>query len=84
MANFPFYYILFAYLIFLAIFFIFSFANISHLYATGTFTLPAFAVTSIVSIWCVLILGATLVSLANVNWNTTVVLLGPAGFVTFQ
>ncbi len=84
MFSIPFYFILIAYFIYLAIFFIFSSVNVYHIYSTGTFTIPAMIVTSVVSILCVLILFATFTSLMAVNWDAVMVFFGPAGFITFE
>lgn len=84
MFSIPFYFILVAYFIFLGIFFLFSAANVYHIYSTGTFTLPAITITSIVSALCILILFATFTNIISVNWSAVVVFFGPGGIVSFQ
>lgn len=84
MLTFPFFFILIAYVIFLIIFFIFSGANVYHIYSTGTFTLPALAVTTLVSFVCVSILALTYVNLIGLDWNISVVLFSDLGFISFQ
>ncbi len=85
MFSFPFYFILIAYFLYLAIFLIFSAANVYHIYSTGTFTMPAIIVTSITSILCILILALTFTNLIGINWDTLIVFLGPSGdLITFE
>ena len=84
MFSIPFYFILVAYFIFLAIFFLFSTANVYHIYSTGTFTIPAVLVTTIVSALCVVILFGTFTNIISVNWNALVVFFGPGSIVSFQ
>lgn len=84
MFSIPFYFVLLAYLLYLAIFFIFSFANVYHIYSTGTFTVPAIIITAIVSFACVGILIVTLMNVATINWNTAVVFFGPGGIISFE
>jgi len=84
MLSFPFFFILIAYFIFLVVFFIFSGANVYHIYSTGTFTLPALAVTAIVSFACVSILALTFSNLIGLDWNTTIVLFSDIGIISFQ
>lgn len=84
MFSIPFYFILIAYFLYLAIFFLFSIANVYHIYSTGTFTFPAIAVTSIVSAICVAILFLTFTNLVGINWSATVEFFGPGGIISFQ
>lgn len=84
MFSIPLYFILVAYFIFLAIFFLFSAANVYHIYSTGTFTFPAIGVTAIVSAFCVLILFITFTNLISVNWDASLVFFGPSGIISFQ
>lgn len=84
MFSIPFYFVLIAYFIFLAIFFLFSAANVYHIYSTGTFTFPSIAVTTLVSALCILILFVTFTNLISVNWNTSLVFFGPSGIISFQ
>lgn len=80
----PFVILLVLYAIFLLIFFIFSAANVYHLYHTGTFTFPAIVVTIITALWCVLVLLATIPVIMSVDWNAAVVFFGPGGAITFE
>lgn len=80
----PLYILLVGYLIFLAIFFIFSLANVYHIYSTGTFTFTSLSVTLLVAIWCLGVLGITFLSLMDINWTMNIVFLGPGGLISFQ
>ncbi len=84
MFSIPFYFILIAYFLYLAIFLIFSIANVYHIYASGTFTFPAIAVTTIVSLICVAILFVTFMNVASINWGTVIVFFGPGGILSFE
>lgn len=84
MFSIPFFALLVAYLIFLAVFVIFSIANVYHLYHTGTFTFAAVTVTILTTVWVLLVLGATIPVIMSVDWNTSVVFMGNGGFVTFE
>lgn len=84
MFSIPLYFILVLYFIFLAIFLIFSAANVYHVYSTGTFTLPSLTITTLVSAFCVFILFVTFTNLIGVNWNAEALFFGPAGVISFQ
>lgn len=80
----PLYVALIAYAIFLAVFFIFSLANVYHVYSTGTFTFTSVTITLLVTLWCLAVLGITFFTLIDVNWSTNIVLFGPYSLISFQ
>lgn len=77
-------YFLTAYLIFLVIFAIFSAANVYHIYSTGTFTAAAALVTTIVIVWCLLVLVATYLGLLGVNWQSATTFFGSGSLLNFN
>lgn len=84
MFSIPLFILLALYLIFLVIFFLFSFANVYHIYSTGTFTLPVFFITFLVGIWCLLILLATYYYTNSVDWQLHLTFFGPGGMVAIE
>ncbi|MDQ5931400.1 MAG: hypothetical protein QG607_101 [Patescibacteria group bacterium] len=84
MFSIPLYFILVLYFIFLAIFFVFSAANVYHVYSTGTFTIPSLTITTLVSAFCVFVLFITFTNLIAINWSTSILFFGPAGVISFQ
>lgn len=83
MFSVPLSYFLIAYLIFLLIFVIFSVANVYHIYSTGTFTAAAALITTIVIVWCLLVLIATYLGLLNVDWQSSATFFGSNGLLNF-
>lgn len=69
MLAFPLYILLFAYLLFLAIFAVVMVANFYHILSTDTLTLPSFAVTLFVLASTVLTLYGTWFLLQGVDWR---------------
>ncbi len=84
MISIPLWAFLTAYLVFLLIFLLFSFANVYHIYSTGTFTFAAGVITVLVSAWCLVILAATYTAIVAINWNVNAVFFGPGGLLIFQ
>jgi hypothetical protein len=70
----PLYIILFLYLIFLAIFAVFSLINIYHIVMSASFTLASFVITFFVFILTVLTLFFTWYLLQDVYWQTPILI----------
>jgi hypothetical protein len=70
--SFPLYIFLIAYFVFLGIFFIFLFINITHLTNTGTLTLASFAVSVLVCAFIAYVLYTTYFLLLPINWSETI------------
>ena len=69
MFTLPLYVILFLYLIYLAIFAIFSVINFYHIVTSGSFTIPSFAASFVVFTLTFLTLYFTWTLLAGVDWQ---------------
>ncbi len=80
----PYMVILAVYALFLIFFLLVSYANAYHLYSTGTFTRPALLVTSIMCVWCFVIIGLSVIQLARVDLGARFVFFGPAGVVSIE
>ena len=74
MLTVPLYFFLFAYLIFLAIFAVFSILNFYHVLETASFTLVSFITTFFVFSLTILTLYFTQQLLIEIDWQTPVVL----------
>ena len=70
----PLYIILFLYLIFLAIFAVFSLINIYHIVMSASFTLVSFVITFLVGVLTVLTLFFTWQLLVDVYWQTPILI----------
>ena len=87
MLTIPLYFFLFAYLIFLAIFAVFSIINFYHILATASFTLASFILSFFVFALTALTFYFTWQLTADVNWQTPVTLFNGGwltSFFTFQ
>ena len=84
MITLPLYFFLAIFLLYFLFFIFFSAANVYHIYSTATFTVPALFVTGGVVLWCLFVLSATFLAVNETNWQTSLVLLGPAGIISFQ
>ena len=74
MVTIPLYTFLFVYLVFLAIFTVFSMINLYHIIMTASFTLASFFTTFIIFAIVVLVFYFTWLFLQGVNWQTPVTL----------
>lgn len=80
MISIPLYLILFAYLLFLAVFAIFSIVNVYHIVISASFTLASFFMSFLVFALTVLTLYFTAQLLIGVDWQTPVVILSADWF----
>ncbi len=76
MISFPLYFFLFAYLLFLCIFIIFSLINAYHIVSTGVLTFASFTITAITVILTATTLYFTWQHIAKIDWKQSFVLLG--------
>jgi len=74
MISIPFYTVLFAYLIFLCIFVIFSLINFYHIIATSSLTFVSFTITFLVFALTILTLYFTWQIISQVNWSQNLIL----------
>ena len=74
MLTVPLYFFLFAYLIFLAIFAVFSILNFYHILETASFTLVSFVTTFFIFSLTILTLYFTQQLLIEIDWQTPVTL----------
>ncbi|MBI5222460.1 MAG: hypothetical protein HY980_03115 [Candidatus Magasanikbacteria bacterium] len=74
MLTIPLYFFLFAYLIFLAIFAVFSIINFYHILATASFTLASFILSFFIFALTALTFYFTWQLIIDVNWQTPVTL----------
>jgi hypothetical protein len=73
MVTIPLYTLLFAYLLFLAIFFVFSMINFYHIIVTASFTFASFVVTFIIFTLTVLTFYFTWQLLMEIDWQAPII-----------
>jgi len=80
MVTIPLYTLLFAYLIFLAIFLIFSMINFYHIIMTASFTFASFVVTFIIFTLTVLTFYFTWSLLVDIDWKAPLIVFNSDWF----
>jgi len=69
MVTIPLYIILFIYLAYLAVIFLFSYVNLSHLFRNGALTVISFLITFLVIVLAITTLYFTFVFLSGTDWT---------------
>ncbi len=82
MISFPLYFLLFAYLLFLCVFIIFSLINAYHIVSTGMLTIASFTITVITITLTATTLYFTWQHIVKIDWKQPFVLLEEKNSIT--